>query len=279
MTILRSPIRWWGGKGRVVHRLLQYVPPHRHYVEVFGGGAALLFAKPPCEGVETYNDLDGGLVNLFRVLRDPEKFARFHRLASLTLYSREEFYWYKNFESDSDVERAHAFFVVARMSIAGDRQDWSRSIKSHRSSIGAFSYSSTIERLPQLHRRLRNVQIERRDFRKLIPEFVTPRTLIYCDPPYVPSTRMSPNKYSCEMSNDDHGDLLDILVSYSQMAVLSGYDNDMYDNALRGWHRVVLSATDYKITYNASRPKPNEILWLNPLAWDTLYQSKQLNLF
>lgn len=51
---MRSPIRWFGGKGNMVSKLLKLVPPHEHYVEVFGGGASLLFAKPPCKGCETY---------------------------------------------------------------------------------------------------------------------------------------------------------------------------------------------------------------------------------
>lgn len=73
---LRSPICWFGGKGLMVSKLLPLIPPHHIYVEVFGGGASLLFAKEPSP-VEVYNDIDSGLVNFFRVLRDPEKFARF----------------------------------------------------------------------------------------------------------------------------------------------------------------------------------------------------------
>ncbi len=68
---LRSPILWFGGKGNMVAKILPLFPPHRIYVEPFGGGASLLMAKAPAP-VEVYNDLDSGLVNLFRVLTAAE---------------------------------------------------------------------------------------------------------------------------------------------------------------------------------------------------------------
>jgi len=68
---LRSPMWWFGGKGKMVKKLLPLIPQHKIYVEVFGGGASLLFAKEPSP-VEVYNDLNSDLVNFFRVLRDPK---------------------------------------------------------------------------------------------------------------------------------------------------------------------------------------------------------------
>jgi len=67
---LRSPIFWFGGKGNMVAKLLNLIPPHEHYCEPFGGGASLLFAKRPCGGVEVYNDINEGLYDLFCVLRE-----------------------------------------------------------------------------------------------------------------------------------------------------------------------------------------------------------------
>lgn len=90
----------------MVKHLLNFVPPHYIYVEPFGGAAWLLFAKPPSP-VEVYNDIDSGLVNFYRVLRDPEKFKEFYRLVSLTPYSREEFYYCMSTwkECENDVEK------------------------------------------------------------------------------------------------------------------------------------------------------------------------------
>ena len=70
---MRGPIRWFGGKGLMVAKLLPLMPPCRRYCEPFCGGAAMFFARPPVE-IETLNDLDGGLIGFFRVLADPEQF-------------------------------------------------------------------------------------------------------------------------------------------------------------------------------------------------------------
>src|SRR3990167_9651815 len=86
---MRSPISWFGGKGHMVKKLLPYCDvPHQIYVEPYGGGASLLFAKRQSP-VEVYNDLDGGLVNFFKVLANPDLFARFHRQVALLPHSRQ----------------------------------------------------------------------------------------------------------------------------------------------------------------------------------------------
>jgi len=283
MAILRGPISWFGGKGRIVHKLLKYVPPHEHYVEVFGGGAALLFAKQPCHGFETYNDLDGGLVNFFRVLRDPVKYKALHTLLDLTPYSREE-YKYCQEPCEDSVERARRWFVLARMSISGKIDSgWGCKVgrystrKANYSDSPAYAYTSAIERLPLLHNRIKGVQIERDDFRNILDRYVAPQTLVYCDPPYVTSTR-SKDIYKHEMTDEDHQDLLEILIAYPQMIILSGYENEIYNKTLNQWSRIVLEGARHKSMPGAGT-NPPEILWLNPLAWDTLYKNKQMSLF
>ncbi len=87
---LRSPIPWFGGKGPHVHRIVPLLPKMHTYVEPFGGAANILLNRAPAP-VEVYNDVDGRLVNLFRVLRDPEQAAELKRLVDLTLHSRQEF--------------------------------------------------------------------------------------------------------------------------------------------------------------------------------------------
>ena len=117
---MRSPIMWFGGKGKMTAKLLPLLTPHRIYVEVFGGGASLLFAKDPAP-VEVYNDLNEGLVNLFRVLRDRGQFDEFQRLVALTPYARAEYdYCREHWQAQTDpVQRAYQFYVVARMSFGG----------------------------------------------------------------------------------------------------------------------------------------------------------------
>jgi DNA adenine methylase len=238
---LRSPINWFGGKGNMVEKLLKLIPKHHIYVEVFGGGAQLLFAKLPSP-VEVYNDIDSSLVNFFRVLRDPEKFQRFHQLVSLTPYSREEYYFCRATwqQCEDDVERAYRWFVVARMSFGGDfGAGWGFSLNTSSRGMNKLcsDWLSTIELLPQIHTRIMRVQIEHKDFRELIPLYDTPKTLFYMDPPYIPETRRS-GGYRYEMTIDDHKELVDIILKLKGMVMLSGYRHPIYEPLEQsGWVR------------------------------------------
>jgi site-specific DNA-adenine methylase len=86
----KAPITWFGGKSRQLHWLLPLFPPHQVFVDVFGGSGAVLLGKPPSP-VDVYNDIDGRLVNLFRVLRDEEQAQRLIKSLELTPFSRSEF--------------------------------------------------------------------------------------------------------------------------------------------------------------------------------------------
>jgi len=240
----RGPIGWFGGKGNAINKILPLFPQHHTYVEPFGGGAALLWAKDPSP-VEVYNDIDSGLVNLFRVLRDEEKFARFQRLVIMTPYSREENeICYRTWESlDDDVERAHGFFVAIRQSFsmrlgAGWAMSVTATSKGKSMALASAQWLSAIERLPEVHERLRGVQIEHADFRQVLKTYDTPRTLFYCDPPYVHETRRA-GGYRYELSDQDHKDLVAKLLEIQGMAILSGYQNSIYQPLEdAGWQRL-----------------------------------------
>ncbi len=283
MRRLRSPIRWYGGKYYMVKNLVPLLPPHITYVEVFGGGAQLLFAKPPSP-VEVYNDIDSGLVNFFRVLRDPRKFKRFYRLVSLTPYSREEYYFCRATwqQCKDDVERAYRWFVAVRMSFAGANQSWGFVVsRSFRGMAGTVSsWLSIIEMLPEIHQRVMRVQIEHRDFRDIFPLYDTSETLFYCDPPYVPETRKLRKVYPHEMTLGDHKDLVAILLNIQGMALLSGYRHPVYDPLEQaGWKRLDFSIPCRSIGVTKAivgkgirtRPLRTESVWISPRAWERLF--------
>lgn len=238
---LRSPIRYFGGKCNFVSKLLDFIPPHKIYVEVFGGGASLLFAKKPSP-IEVYNDIDSNIVNLFRVLRDKEKFEEFYRLACLTPYSREEYKYCKvNLDNcNDDIERAWMFYVLARQCFGGSiNSGWGFAVaRSYRGMAEACSkWLSAVENLPAIHQRIMRVQIENDDFRKIIPRYDTEETFFYIDPPYVPDTRKS-GKYKHEMTVEDHRDLVNLLLNVKGKVLLSGYKHEVYkplEDA--GWDR------------------------------------------
>jgi len=247
---------WFGGKGLMVNQLLPLIPDHRTYVEVFGGGASLLFAKP-ISRLEVYNDVDSGLVNLFRVLRDPETFSELHRLVSLTLYSREEYNdCLSKVNEGSRVERAYRFYMVARMSFGGmfgTGFGFSVSATSNSMACAVSAYLTAIEGLPQIHKRLMRVQVECQDFRKILNNYDTNNTFFYLDPPYVKSTRKG-NGYKCELGDGDHKDLVELLLEIKGKALLSCYWSPIYSPLLaKGWVR-----RDYNTCcYAAGRTKAN----------------------
>ena len=243
--MLRSPICYFGGKGRLVAKLLKYIPQHKYYIEAFGGGASLLFAKKPSD-FEVYNDLDSGLVNFFRVLRDEEKFKKFYKEVCLTLYSKEEYNYCKNTwkNIDDEVERAYRWYIVARMSFAGNfGKSWGFAVKEiSRNMAGTVSrWLSVIELLPEIHQRVMRVQIENKHWRDLLDTYSGydfNEEFIYLDPPYLPDTRRD-GKYKHEMSYKDHKELIDYLLTHNRRVMLSGYDNDLYRRLeKKGWRKV-----------------------------------------
>jgi len=219
------------------------IPEHKTYVEIFSGGAALFFAKEKSP-VEVLNDLNSGLVDFYRVLRSSEKFARFQILMELTPYSREEYYdcratWQ---DCEDDVERAARWFVAARLCFSGVfGSGWSRDVDAGSNGISrtVSRYLSAVKRLPEVHERLRGVQIENGDFRKIIQDYDRSRTFFYLDPPYITGTRRSKNVYQDEMTDEDHEDLVELLLGIKGKAVLSGYAHPIYGPLeCAGWKRM-----------------------------------------
>ncbi len=271
---MRSPIRWFGGKGNMQSKILKLFPSHKQYVEVFGGGASLLFAKEPV-ALEVYNDLNSDLVNFFRVLRDPEKFQRLVVLLELTPYSREEFYNYRDTYAhvEDDFTRAYMWYVVNLLSFGGECASWSVCRSGIRNN--ALKFNTVTHVLRDVCNRLRCVQIDQQDFRKLIPAYDKPGTLLYCDPPYVKSTRSS-GSYRHEMSDQDHIDLIDTLIKYPEMVVLSGYQNEIYKKLERyGWQRIDFETACYAAGRTKAsgiqgkgsalkKQKRTESVWRNP---------------
>ena len=238
---LRLP--WYGGKQYLVDRLIPLIPPHRIYVEVFGGGAALLLNKPPSP-VEVYNDINGDLVNFFRVLRDPEKFELLHRRLLLTPHSRAEHRYacehYRD-EGLDEVERAALFWTATHQSINGiTGGSWSRTTWQSRRGMAlkTSAWLGVIEGLPEVAERLMSVTVECLDFQRVIEAFDHPETFFYLDPPYLPNTRVAKEIYRHEMSIEDHVRMLEVIKNTEGKVMLSGYPNELYDEYLKDWVHV-----------------------------------------
>jgi DNA adenine methylase len=268
---MRSPIKWYGGKGQIAAKIIGYLPPHVTYVEPFGGAASVLFAKEP-SAVEVYNDVHSGVVNLWRVLRDTDRFEDFRRLCALTPYSREEYdTCCATWETEADpTVKAWKFFVGCRMAFSGYLgHGWAVSKDTPRRgmSMVVSAYLSAVDGLEDVCRRLSTVQIEHGPYTRVLSQYDTPDTLFYCDPPYVSDTRVSPNVYTHEFTEKDQLDLVSALSRVQGRVVLSGYANLLYDAALEplGWARYDFT-TQLRSARATEGKKRVESVWLNPAA-------------
>lgn len=294
MSKTRGPISWFGGKGNMLNKLLAFVPPHHTYCEVFGGGAALLFNKPPAP-VDVYNDLDQGLVGFFRVLQNPDQFPELLRRLSVTLYSRDEYNVCRDTwrQQDDPVERARRWYVTARQSFSGNfaiSWSFSRAASSRGMAMSASKWLSAIDALPEFHVRIMRVQIECDDWRVVLYNYDTPDTLFYLDPPYVHDTR-SGGRYAHEMTDSDHAELITAIQAIEGMVLLSGYDNPIYRPLVdAGWHTKSWETASHAAgkTRNtgilgegvALKMQPRtEMVWWNQALHDALGRGRQLSLW
>ena len=263
----RLAFGWYGGKFSHLAWLLPLLPASHHYVEPFGGSAAVLLNRPP-SALETYNDLDGEVVNFFRILRT-ERDALIEAIA-LTPFSREEFL--RSLDTTGpripDLERARRFFVRARQARTGLAQTatpgrWANCRGTSRSGMaGAVSrWLGSVETLPAIAERLLRVQIENRPAIDVIRRYDSPGTLFYCDPPYVSSTRGDVNSYGYELTEDGHAELARTLRRCRGKVAVSGYDCELMGRLYDGWHRI---EGPRKTAHSVKRPR-QEFLWTNYL--------------
>jgi len=264
----------------MIAKLVPMLPQCHTYVEPFGGGASVLFARTPSP-VEVYNDLDSGLVGFFRVIADPTLFAQFYRRVEALPYAREIYDDCRSTWADQTdlIERTWRWFVVARQSFSGDfgGGSWGSSVTTSTRGMAATcsQFFSTIDALPEISVRLRRVQIEHIDWRVILDRYDTLDTLFYLDPPYIHSTR-SASKYRHEMVDSDHIDLVERLLKIRGMAALSGYNNTIYDRLYNaGWDRIqwhVVCSAAGRTQATGIRGKGSllcmqprtEVLWRNP---------------
>lgn len=256
---------WYGGKYSHLEWLLPLLPECRHYCEPFGGSAAVLLNRKPSL-IETYNDIDGEVVNFFRTLRE-QRDSLIESIA-LTPFSREEFYvaCQSPTTSISNLERARRFFVRARQVRTGLAQTaslgrWANCKNTSRSGMsGVVSrWLGSVERLPEIAARLLRVQIENRPWADVIKLYDSRGTLFYCDPPYPHEARGDSKAYGFEMTEDEHAAFAEQLHKIQGRVAVSGYRCKLYDKLFNGWTR--LDAGE-KHCHSIKKTR-RESLWVN----------------
>jgi DNA adenine methylase len=268
----RPILRYHGGKWMLADWIISNFPPHRVYVEPFGGAASVLLQKERSYS-EVYNDLSGELVNLFRVVRD-RGFELVEKLR-LTPFARDEYRLSFEVSSD-DLEQARrtvirSFMGFGSNSLCRSIQSGFRGNSNRSGTTPAHDWANLPEAYKPLIERLRGVVIENRDALDLIGNHGKGgTTLIYADPPYVHSTRSEKvhghHGYDFEMTDDQHREVAHVLRSVDAMVVLSGYRSELYDELYSDW-----SFTDRDSHADGARDRV-ERLWFNARAAECLSQ-------
>lgn len=222
--MLNSPIKWVGGKSRLRKNIIELLPPHTCYVEVFGGAAWVLFGKPPSD-VEVLNDIDQELINFFRVVREqPEEFITSF---DLELVSRAEFQRLSSLDHSqlTNIQRAHRFYYLIMAGWGGElnypRFQTSITDGGHGNRlIGALQ--TLRKRIEPIHKRLQTVIIENLSWSDCIDRYDRQGTIMYIDPPY-PNNGV--NYYHNMRSWNQHEHLASRLNQASCFWILSSYDS------------------------------------------------------
>ena len=266
---MKAVMKYPGSKWSIARWIISYFPDHHSYLDPFFGSGAVLFNKPRSH-IETVNDLDGNVVNLFEwIRRDPERLA--HEIY-WTPYARQVYEGAFAAEPGDSFERAVNFYIRLNQGHGfrtnGEREGWKNDVQGRERAYAARYWTELPALILEAAERLRGVQIECRPALELIRRFNFPNVLIYADPPYLLSARSSGQKqYAHEMTDVDHLELLEALKAHRGPVLLSGYPSPIYDRALADWHNDTARATD-----QLSRRR-EEVLWMNfePEAQESLF--------
>ena len=231
---MRAIMKYPGSKWSLAPWIISFFPEHHSYLEPFFGSGAVLFNKPR-SNIETVNDLDGNVVNLFEwIKRDPERLA--HEIY-YTPYARQVYDEAFAAVPEDNLQKAVNFYIRLNMGHGfrtnGEKSGWKNDIQGRERSYASSDWCRLPEKIMQAAERLRCVQIENKPAVDLIQRFNYSNVLIYADPPYVLQTRHG-RQYRCEMDDKAHGELLDVLLVHKGPVLLSGYDNVLYNDRLHG---------------------------------------------
>ncbi len=260
---MRGILKYPGSKWNIASQLVELIPEHHSYVDPFFGSGAVLFNKPPSD-IETVNDLDHDVVNLFRCIQeDAERLAR---MVMTTPFSREKYedtykldIW-EVMAPDEPYHKALRFLIRCWQGHGyrptGHKVGWKNDVVGRERSYALWNWYRLPEWIVEIAERLRKVQIENRPALEVIERFDHDGVFMYIDPPYILSTRAA-KQYRYEMTDADHERLLKRLLQSKAKIMLSGYESEMYDDYLSGWEKLQFSSC-------AEHGKPRiETVWMN----------------
>ena len=255
---MRQVLKYPGSKWGIAGQLNELVPPHHSYAEPYFGSGALLFTKRPSD-IETVNDLDGNVANLFRCIQQDSQ--RLARLVMTTPFSREEYdRQFDGQDCASRYQRAAGFLIRCWQGhgfrITGGKAGWKNDVQGREKMYALWNWYRLPEWIIECAERLRKVQIENRPAIEIIRRFDYPEVFMYLDPPYILGTRNG-KRYMHEMTDAAHEELLDAILSSRAKIMISGYESDMYNRRLEGWNKEC-----FKSCAEGGSPR-TEVIWMN----------------
>jgi DNA adenine methylase len=256
-------IKYPGSKAGIASWIVSRFPENYQkmtYLEPYFGSGSIFFAKDPSL-VETVNDLNGDVTNLFRQVRDNCE-ELIYKL-QYTPWSREEFDL-SHEAADNDIERARRFFVKCWFSIGAYltcKNGMRMNIASDNGYVESF-YKKLPKEIIFACERLKPksgnyVQIESADALMLIKKYDRPNVFMYLDPPYVPGSRKRKKIYRHEYNEARHEELLQLIGNSKAKILISGYEHDLYHDILHTWN------LDKIISYDTANQKRVECIWMN----------------
>lgn len=253
----RAVLKYPGSKWNIAKQITSVIPTHHSYVEPFFGSGAVLFNKEPSD-IETINDLDGDVVNLFSCIR-----ADSERLAAMTLatpFARDVYNKTFSQESADPYEKAAAFLIKCWQGHGfrtnGYKVGWKNDVQGRERMYALWNWYRLPEWIIDIAERLRTVQIENKPATEVIQRFNYENVCMYLDPPYLLSTR-SGKQYKHEMDDEGHIELLKTISESKAKIIISGYASDLYETYLADWYRKKIPSC---AEYGKVR---EEILWMN----------------
>lgn len=267
---MRNILKYPGSKWNIVNRLVELIPPHHSYVEPYFGSGAMLFNKVPSD-IETVNDLDSDVTNLFRCIQQNSEVLAM--LLVTTPFSREKYdeqFLQRIAGGDDCYQRALGFLIKCWQGHGfrtnGNKVGWKNDVVGREKAYALWNWYRLPEWVLDITERLRMVQIENRPALEVIKRFDHEGVFMYLDPPYLLGNR-SGKQYKHEMSDIEHEELLRIILQSRAKIMISGYDSEMYNEYLKDWSRI-----EMKSCAECGKPR-TEVVWMN-------YQvTKQLTIF
>lgn len=255
---MKAIMKYPGSKWSVANWIISFFPEHHSYLEPFLGSGAVLFNKQRSH-IETVNDLDGNVVNLFWWIKhDPERLA--HEIY-WTPYARQVYENAFVAVPEDPFEKAVIFYIQLNMGHGfrtnGEKVGWKNDVQGRERAYASQDWVYLPDKIMQAAERLRGVQIENMPAVELMRRFNYPNVLVYLDPPYMPDTRHG-KQYRFEMFTEkSHAELLEAAKAHKGPVLISGYETDLYNDMLQGWHKETTTC------YSQVCSRKQEVLWMN----------------